>query len=380
MEGTFEGEDTLQNGNTEYMNDSEEFYPLENLNIVPEPASVFQLKRKAEKVPAMLDMSPEFQREYVWKSRQKSELIESLLMGIPLPLFYVKERTDGVYVIIDGKQRLSTIFDYINEKFRLSNKLHILHGIEGKLFSELTTLQQGKIEDYSLQLYVIKPPTSDRITYDLFDRVNRGGTQLNNQEMRNALYVGHSTRLLKELADGAFVDATDNSVGKDRMKDRYLVLRFIAFYLWRKGISQDYQTKERLEYRSNMEDFLASTMEYLNRLNEDDSLFGRIKKIFNNAMSECKSVIGKDCFRLPSSENATNRRPINMALFETITYYLVELADYLPTKAVAIRKGYYDLLNNPDYTFALTKSVDSKYQIYQRFEQIEKKIEEIKNA
>lgn len=380
MVEAFEGEETLLSGYTEYTDDSEDFYPLEHLNIVPEPASVFQLKRKAEKNPAMLDMSPEFQREYVWKSKQKSELVESILMGIPLPLFYVKERTDGVYVIIDGKQRLSTIFDFINGKFRISNKLHVLHGIEGKLFSELTALQQGKIEDYSLQLYVIKPPTSDRITYDLFDRVNRGGTQLNNQEMRNALYVGHSTRLLKELADGVFIDATDDSIGKNRMKDRYLVLRFIAFYLWRKKISIDCQTKSRLEYRSNMEDFLASTMEYLNHLDENDYLFEHIRNLFNNAMSKCKSVLGKDCFRLPSSGKASNRRPINMALFETITYYLVELLDCLPNKAIAIRNGYNELLSSNEFTLALTKSVDSKYQIYARFNQIEKKINEIKNA
>ena len=97
-------------------------------------------------------------------------------------------------------------------------------------FDKLTPLEQNKIEDCSLTLHVIKAPTSDRVTFDLFDRVNRGGTRLNNQEMRNALYQGNATELINRLAEKeAFVEATEHSIPANHMKDRYLVLRFVAF-------------------------------------------------------------------------------------------------------------------------------------------------------
>ncbi|MCE9139257.1 DUF262 domain-containing protein, partial [Bacteroides thetaiotaomicron] len=83
----------------------------------------------------------------------------------------------------------------------------------GSRFADLTPLEQNKIEDCSLTLHVIKAPTSDRVTFDLFDRVNRGGTRLNNQEMRNALYQGNATKLINRLAKKeAFVEATEGSI------------------------------------------------------------------------------------------------------------------------------------------------------------------------
>ena len=124
-------------------------------------------------------------------------------MGIPIPVFYVKERNDGVYVVVDGKQRLTTLFDFIDNKFALRN-LSILTEYENVTFDSLSPLDQNKIEDCTLTINVIKPPTSDRVTFDLFDRVNRGGTRLNNQEMRNALYQGNATRLIDRLAVSPF--------------------------------------------------------------------------------------------------------------------------------------------------------------------------------
>lgn len=196
MAKEFEGDETLS---PRYGDLGTSVYPDAVLNISRDTASVFQLKRKWEKVPSMLDLTPDFQRELVWPFRKKCELIESILMGIPLPAFYVREKDNGVYIVVDGKQRLTTLFDYIDGKFKLEG-LKILTGINTKYFNELTTLQQNKIEDYSLLLNIIKSPTSDRVIFDLFDRVNRGGVTLNNQEMRNALYQGCSTRLINSLA------------------------------------------------------------------------------------------------------------------------------------------------------------------------------------
>ena len=104
----FEGEYTIRTASNQQTYEPNTVYPDAVLNIARESASVFQLKRKWEKTPPMLNLTPDFQRGLVWKTKQKSELIESILMGIPLPLIYVKEEEKGGYLIVHGKQRLRT--------------------------------------------------------------------------------------------------------------------------------------------------------------------------------------------------------------------------------------------------------------------------------
>src|SRR5690606_16005748 len=130
-------------------------------------------------------------------------------------------------VVVDGRQRLTAFFQYLNEDYKLTD-LRILKALNNKKFSDLEEKLQANLEDFQLIAQVIKPPTPDRIKFDIFDRVNRGGTPLNNQEMRNALYQGKSTKLLGSLSQKeVFKNVTNNSINSRRMKDRYLILRFI---------------------------------------------------------------------------------------------------------------------------------------------------------
>lgn len=367
----FEGEETLKPQNGDLGID---VYPDAVLNISRETASVFQLKRRWEKTPSMLDLTPDFQRELVWPTKKKCELIESILMGIPLPAFYVREQDNGVYVVVDGKQRLTTLFDYIDGKFKLEG-LKILKGMNNKPFKELTTLQQNKIEDYSLQLNVIKAPTSDRVIFDLFDRVNRGGVTLNNQEMRNALYQGPATKLLNTLAKSdAFKAATENAVKPKHMKDRYLVLRFVAFYLWNEHLSIDVETGDGLEYKSNMEDFLGMTMRYINSLDELGLVMERIVSVFEHVMEVAERVVVPlGGFRLPPKQGG-NKRPINMTFFESFGY-LISSMEAFPEEI--IKQAYDILLHDGQYVDTLTHSVDSKVQIEKRYKQIGETIEKL---
>ncbi len=349
-------------------------YPDAVLNIARDSASVFQLKRKWEKTPPMLNMSPDFQRGLVWKPKQKSELIESILMGIPLPLIYVKEDENGVYVIVDGKQRLSALFSFINNEFALE-KLTILKGKNGFRFDGLTPLEQNKIEDCSLTLHVIKAPTSDRVTFDLFDRVNRGGTRLNNQEMRNALYQGNATKLIDRLAEkDVFVEATEHSIPVNHMKDRYLVLRFVAFYLWQRHVTIDPDTNEALDYRSNIEDFLGKTMRFLNCLNPEDELFEELDTRFTRAMELAIQLLPSGGFRLPSSQG--KKRPINMAFFESFSYLLSRLNVDGKLRHRQIREVYMQLICDAAYLDSLIRSVDSGRQTEKRYEIINRLIRE----
>lgn len=344
-----------------------EVYPDAVLNISKEMASVFQLKRRWEKKPSMLDLTPPFQREKVWSTKQKSELIESLIMGIPIPVFYVKEKSDGVYVVVDGKQRLTTLFEYIDNKFQL-DKLSILKDYIGLRFSDLSPLDQNKIEDCSLNLNVIKAPTSDRVTFDLFDRVNRGGTRINNQEMRNALYQGNATRLIDKLAKlQVFTKVTDGAATSKHMKDRLIVLRFLAFYLWQESISKDMDDNSPLKYKSNIEDFLGKTMAFMNSLPEDAPLFTELENMFEATMNVALRYIQPlGGFRLPSTKTK-QKRPLNMAFFESLGYLISKHTFSSDNEAKEI---YSELLENQDYLNSITKSVDSSKQITIRYEQI----------
>lgn len=374
-EEDFEGEDTIKSASYQQSSESDSVYPDAVLNIARDSASVFQLKRKWEKEPSMLNLAPDFQRDLVWNSKQKSELIESILMGIPLPLIYVKEDERGVYIIVDGKQRLNTLFEFINNKFALTN-LSILKTKNGSRFENLTSMEQNKIEDCSLTLHVIKAPTSDRVTFDLFDRVNRGGTRLNNQEMRNALYQGHATKLINRLAEmQVFIDATEGTIPVNHMKDRYLVLRFVAFYMWQKGITKDVDTNEQLEYKSNLEDFLGKTMRFLNRLDSENDLLKELEFRFTKAMKLALQLIPLGGFRLPSVSG--KRRPINMAFFESFSYLLSNLTgdeDQLKDK---IKQVYRDLMEETQYIDTLTHSVDSGLQTDERYKIINKYIRKL---
>ena len=243
-EEEFEGEETL-----EPSKDSrpENVYPLDNIKITQIQLSIFQLKRKYDKDKS-IKLNPEFQREDVWKIKQKRELIESVLMGIPLPMIYLSENKNGELVVIDGRQRLTTFFDFMNNKFYLRD-LTIIKKNKNIYFDKeiqenkkdkedrLSTKERADLEDYQLQINVIKPPTPDRIKFDIFERVNRAGTQLNKQEMRNALYQGNATNLLTKLSNlSIFQKITNKSIKKTRMKDKYIILRFIGFYLWKEQL------------------------------------------------------------------------------------------------------------------------------------------------
>lgn len=353
MSQEFEGENTLDIKNVDGI------YPNATVKISKIQYSVFELKRKYES-PQRQDivLDPEFQRGSVWtKKKQKSELIESILMGIPIPIIYLFETKDGKKEVVDGRQRITTLIDFMNNKFVLS-ELRMLPKLNSKKFSELDPLLQSTIEDYQIMAYVIQPPTPERVKFDIFDRVNRGGTQLNNQEMRNALYQGKATKLLQEMSKfSEFKKATGNSIKSTRMKDRYIILRFIGFYLLRIG-------KLDTEYKSNIDDFLAFVLEYLN--GSDNNVIEHLKVIFKKSMTLSCELFGSDGFRFETYNQ--NKRPINMPLFESLAYfYAISNAknmDILKEEILALKKEF-------DKSEYFLSSVDSSTSVKYRFDTVE---------
>jgi hypothetical protein len=243
-------------------------------------------------------------------------------MGLPIPIMYLYEDKFGNLIVVDGRQRLTAFFQFLDNKYELKD-LSIMKDLNGKKFDDLDPIYQSKLEDYQLITQIIKPPTPDVIMFNIFDRVNRGGTALNNQEMRNALYQGQSTKMLEVISESKeFIEATGKSIQKKRMKDKYLILRAVAFYLY---ANQELTNRkgEIIKYNGDIDEFLGKSMEYLNFIDEY-----KILEIVNKvsiAMKNAIRILGKDAFRLKVENN--RRSPINMNVFESIVYVMMKLGE-----------------------------------------------------
>jgi hypothetical protein len=313
-----------------------------------------------------IDLMPDFQRKSgIWKPQQKSRLIESLLLRIPLPVFYVSANEDENWIIVDGLQRLTTLRDFIpfseqenDAKSILKEKhLEFLKEFECKRFYQLPRAMQRRILETELVFHIIQPSTPKGVTRTIFRRLNTGGLSLSAQEIRHALYQGKSTRLLKELAESeAFQQATNHSIKDDRMADRECVLRFLAFTLTR---PEEYQVKD-------LDGFLSKTMEQLNEASDEE--IRKYRNQFKRAMLIAKQIFGKDAFRKMYS--TTDRRyPISKTLFETWSVELnrlskPEISILVKNKELLLEKFKF-LLEGSEYPTSLDKHSDFEKAILQ---------------
>lgn len=342
-------------------------YPLDSINIEKAYFSVFEMKRKLGKAITSVVLDGAFQRNFCWKEQQQIELIESVLMGLPLPLFYLNRNQEGQLIVVDGRQRLTTLFDYMDDRFALKN-LNILPKKYEKKFSELDPISQSKIEDYQLQANVIVPPTPKQVIFDIFDRVNRGGTKLNKQEIRNALHQGKSTELLnKTVSLALFRGITGDSFDNDnRMKAQYFILRFLSFYLMR---NEMLNVDEKYKY-SDPDELFSFTMDYINELNDVSEIEILLEKTMNN----CKIYLDSEAFRLNLNGKRT---PINMNVFETLMYIMSKIED--SHKVYVVKEKVYSIKKNPDFIKNIGNHRDSEMNVNWRFDYADKIVKEIEN-
>ncbi len=268
--------------------------------------SLYELKRRYE-VTGRILLNPDFQRGDAWKTdRQKSELIESVLMGIPIPLFYFFETKYGELEVVDGRQRTITFIDFMNDKFPLTY-LSNFSSLNTLYFKDLEPRLQAKIEDYQITAYIIQPPTPEKIKFDIFERINRGGTQLNHQEIRNALHQGSVTKLLTKLSQlEIFKLATDNLLTPNRMEDKEWILRFLYIYLLK-------IENFRFDYPYDLQECLTDTMKYFNK--EEDLIF--LESTFEKVITMSYELFEKDGFKF------NDKRELNIHLFETLCYLYI---------------------------------------------------------
>ncbi|WP_315505230.1 DUF262 domain-containing protein [Oribacterium parvum] len=252
-----------------------------------------------------LELESSFQRKAgLWGDVQKSQLIESILLKIPLPAFYFDATNDDKWLIIDGLQRISTIKEFVVEDKLKLKGLEFMTDLNGATFSTLPRSLQRRIEETNINGYLINPATPKNVKYNIFKRINTGGLVLEAQEIRNALFQGQATTFLMTMSKSKeFIIATDESIKSDRMLDCEFCLRYVSF------------ANLLSHYNGNMDIFLSEGMEYLQNLNKNE--LEDILLRFEYDMEISYKIFEKNCFRKVFNDG--RRRPINKAIFEAIS-------------------------------------------------------------
>lgn len=314
-------------------------------------------------------LTPGFQRKGgIWNRKAKSQLIESLLIRIPLPAFYMDGGDESKWLVVDGLQRLSTLKSFVIDKTLVLDGLEFLSECEGKKFDQLPRNLQRRILETQVTVFLIQENTPPEVKFNIFKRINTGGLPLSNQEIRHALNQGPATALLQDLAESAeFQTATNEGIRDDRMGDRECVLRLLAFM----------RTSYREYKAKNLDAFLNQCMIELNELPSSDlqDLAARFKR----AMVDCYRLFGDQAFRKQKRGNP-RRSPVNRALFEVWSASVdsLSLSDVqrLETKRTDLRERFLSALDESDFEAAITYGTGDPRKVRVRFSKIEEIIKE----
>lgn len=324
-----------------------------------------------------IDLDPDFQRSRgIWTNRKKSLLIESLLLRIPLPTFYVAEVEDDValgedrWAVVDGIQRLSTLAQFVapnvlDEAPLILNDLEYLDRENGKSFHDLSAALKLRVLESQFTLQIIRKSTPDPVKLNIFARINTGGVPLSQQELRHALTPGLARTLLKELAtDRSFRDAVDDSVSPQRMADREMVLRFLAFRM-----------QNPLTYRAqDFNEFLRDAMWEIN--DWSPQRVEQARREFRQVMKLCQEVFGNDAFR-KRYRMSDPRRPVSKALFEAVAVAVATAttpanggnrsASTLKRNRRVVRAAFRRLMSDSEFERSISQGTGDPVRVRERF-------------
>jgi Protein of unknown function DUF262 len=302
---------------------------------------------------------PEFQRSFVWKQVQASKLIESFLVGLPVPaVFLYSERKSQYFFVIDGQQRLKSIFyffeGFFGQEVQGQRKVFRLTGLSpesrfsGKIFEDLRDEDKRRLKNAVLRAFVVQQldPGDDTSMYHIFERLNTGGTLLTNQEIRNCVYHGGFIEFLSRLNQVNTWRAILGKEGPDtRKKDTELLIRFFSM-------------RDISAYEKPLKDFLSRFMKK-NR-NPTPEALAHSEEIFLQTCNCVLNALGPKPFHI--------RAGLNAAVFDAV---MVAFSNHLDAVPADIEDRYKRLINDKEFdknTRQATTDVDT---IRQRFTQAE---------
>lgn len=282
-------------------------------------------------VEGELNVQPDYQRKFLWDNKTMSKFIESLLLSIPIPTIFLSENNDDSFEVIDGQQRLTTIFSFMKSKLNsdeIKGLPEMLKKLEVLTLSGLETLQQFNKKNYndlvdiqrkfnnvSLPIVIIKKDSTEDVKYDIFSRINSGSIKLNNQELLNVMYRGV---LLKTLDEIATTDAVDDLFGrrpvlKKRFGYHEILLRakamecFINNQNWNLQevvIRNNNVLKKAIKrYNGRLNN---AVLDYLKEFRDDPDEADCLKKFVESSIKKVKIVFGENAFKRVEKEKSTS--------------------------------------------------------------------------
>lgn len=325
-----------------------------------------------------LILQPDFQRRFVWDRKKSSKLIESALLSVPLPIFYLAEGMDGKEYVIDGQQRLTAFFSFLDgkfpgeEDFRLTG-LRVFPELNRKRYAELDEASQEAIQYYNIRTITILKESDSDLKFEIFERLNTGSVPLNDTELRNCVYRGPYMDLLRELSsDPDFRWILKLKEPDKRMKDVELVLRFAAFY-----------HSTYLKYKPSMRLFLNNDMERYQYISERDA--NDLRTAFKNAVQVVKSIFGDNAFKryyigTEGDKNGSwEKKKFNYSLYDV---WMGVFTDYDKNQLYAaldsIREGLIDLMaSNEEFIESILIGTSDKKRVQKRFDLARKTVEDV---
>lgn len=303
-------------------------------------------------------VKPELQRKYVWDKQEASRFIESILLGLPVPSIFLAQ-SGSQKLIVDGYQRIMTVYDYVRgifttdqKVFKLSNSEKINRRWRNKAFSELSLDDQRQIRSYTIHAIIFeqKHPANDSSLYQIFERINTSGRTLNAQEIRNCVYQGAFNTLLEKLNEYyLWRELFGTKQVDNRMRDIEFILRF---FVMKSNVVQN-STSKQISLKKELNDFMGKYK---------DAPEGELKEFesdFINTIDAVYNSLGKNAFR-----NYTNKysKKFHPAIYDAImiAYYKKLKSGEDISKVNESR--HLDLLANPvfkDVTSIRTTDIDN---------------------
>lgn len=317
---------------------------------------------------------PVFQRHFVWNKEQKSELIKSILRGMPIPNIYTYlEHDSDKELVIDGQQRLTTIKKFINDKLKLSGPKN--DNLTGFDFFMLPDNLKNRIMNYKLSITQINNLNNERILFDIYRRFNSGATKLSPQELRHCVCQGKFNSLIQELAKYEPFKKCFETKEIDRMEKEEYILRFFTLY-------EDFGN-----YHANMNDVLNKYAEKKMDMNSlsDEMFTVQTKDMvlkFKKSVDMCVAVFGNNTFK--NCDNKNRAHKINYKSLSKSVYDMQMLgfadfdSDLIIRHKDNIKQRYEHLVLNDENMRPFYKKASKKATIF-RINEWKKEIAQIVN-
>lgn len=324
-----------------------------------------------------IKLDPDYQRRHRWPVETSSKLIESLILNIPLPVIFISQDVDvddeveeatARYTVIDGQQRLTAIYDFLQGTYPLEG-LEILEELNGAYYNDLPPFLTRRLEERTIKCLRIDSTVDAQVKFDIFERLNTGSVKLEAQELRNATVRGPFNDLIKELATTPSfrrliqVDSKrpDESVKVQKMEDVELVLRFFAL-----------RGERYLTLKKGFKEFLTASQKEFNDWDEYELVDARLT--FTTYMDFLDERIGATAFSKFKIENGALKKmsSFNAAVYDAVA---IGLANSFSVDAVRARPNdvahsfdrfQLTLFANNDFFSAVSGSVNDAAKVQAR--------------